>query len=110
MIAGERQSESTLTWILRLVGTVLMIVGFAALLGPLSTLASVIPFLGSLVGGAAFFAAMVVGIPLSLVVIALAWIGHRPLIGGAILLVAAAIFFGLRRLHASRSPAPPKRA
>jgi len=106
MIANKRQAESILTWILRGVGTLAMVIGFALFLGPISTIASVVPFLGGIVRGAAFFVALVFGVPLSLVVIALAWIGHRPLIGGGILLVAALLFVGLWRMHASRNPAP----
>jgi hypothetical protein len=106
MLANKRHSESIVTWILRGIGTLAMVIGFAMFLGPFSTMASVIPFLGGLVRGAAFFVAFVIGVPLSLVVIALAWIGHRPLIGGGILIVAALLFVGLWRMHASRNPAP----
>jgi Tfp pilus assembly protein PilV len=106
LIAAERHSESILTWILRAVGTVGMVIGFAMFLGPIAIVASIIPFLGSFVRGASVFAAMVVGVPLSLVVMALAWIGHRPLIGGGILVLAAVVFYGLWRMHASRAPAP----
>lgn len=106
MIANKRHAESTLTWILRGGGTVAMIVGFALFFGPIAAVASIVPFLGGLVRGAAVFASIVVGVPLSLVVMALAWIGHRPLIGGGILLVAAALFYGLWRTHASRIPKP----
>jgi transmembrane protein TMEM43 len=105
MIAAKQHSESTLTWILRGVGTLATVIGFALLLGPISTIASVVPFLGGIVRGAAVFASMTIGIPLSLLVIALAWIGHRPLIGGLLLAAAVAIFYGLWRVHASRSPA-----
>jgi Flp pilus assembly protein TadB len=65
-----------------------------------------VPFLGGIVRGAAFFVALVIGVPLSLVVIAFAWIGHRPLIGGGLLLVAALLFVGLWRMHTSRNPTP----
>jgi len=106
MIANKRHAESTLTWIFRGVGTFATVLGLALLLGPISTVASLVPFLGGIVRGAAVFAAAVIGLPISLVVIALAWIGHRPLIGGGILLLAMAVFYGLWRLHAARSPAP----
>jgi hypothetical protein len=102
MIANQRHAESILTWILRGVGAAAMVIGFAMFLGPISTIASVVPFLGGIVRGAAFFVALVIGLPLSLVVIALAWIGHRPLIGGGILLVAVLLFVGLWRMHASK--------
>jgi high-affinity Fe2+/Pb2+ permease len=64
-----------------------------------------VPFLGGIVRGAAVFVSVVIGVPISLVVIALAWIGHRPLVGAGILIIAATLFYGLWRMHAARSPA-----
>jgi hypothetical protein len=110
MIANKKQAEATLTWILRGAGTVLMFVGFMLFLGPLSTLASVLPFLGGIVRGAAAAISLVITLPLTLVVIALAWLGHRPLIGGGLLLVAAGLFYGLWRWHKGRTPAPQAKA
>jgi hypothetical protein len=105
MIANEKQAEATLTWILRGVGALAMFIGFMLFLGPLSTMASVLPFLGRLIGGAAAVVAIVITVPLTLVVIALAWIGHRPLIGGGLLILAVAAFYGLSRWHRGRTPA-----
>ena len=105
LIAQKKASESMLTWILRAVGAVLMFAGFMLFFGPLSTFASVLPFLGSLVRGAAAAAAFVISVPLTLSVIALAWIAHRPLIGGGLLVVAGAAVYGLWRWHAGRRPA-----
>lgn len=99
LLADKRSQESTLTWILRAVGALAIFVGFRMFLGPLATLASVIPMLGSLVGGAASLLALVITIPLTLIVIALAWIAVRPVLGGALLIAAAAAFYGLWRLR-----------
>jgi hypothetical protein len=68
-----------------------MVLGFAIFLAPLSTVASVIPFLGDLVGGAITLVALAIGVPLSILVIAFAWLTFRPLIGGALILVAVAV-------------------
>ncbi|HWU75575.1 MAG TPA: TMEM43 family protein [Rhodanobacter sp.] len=106
MLADKRSEESMLTWILRGVGAIAIFVGLRMFLSPLSTLASVVPFLGGLVGGALGLIALVITIPLTLIVIALAWIAFRPLLGGALLLAAAAAFYGLWRLHRSRRPQP----
>jgi hypothetical protein len=115
MIQTQRSAESFITWILRGLGFILVWAGFAWFLSPLSTLASVIPFLGSIVRGAAGAVSFVIAIPLTLIVIALAWFAHRPLIGGALLVVAAGAGYGLWRWHAARRPhvpaaAPPKPA
>jgi hypothetical protein len=104
MIANEKKAEATLTWILRGAGALLMFIGFILFLGPLSTMASVLPFLGGIVRGAAAAISFVIALPLSLVVIALAWIAYRPLIGGGLLIVAAGAFYGLWRWHKGRTP------
>ena len=106
LIEHKRKSEAILTWILRGVGTLVMFVGFAVFLAPLSTLASVIPLLGSMVRGAVGLVALALAIPTSLLVIAFAWLAYRPLIGGALILLAAATGYGLWRWRKSRGPAP----
>jgi hypothetical protein len=106
MIAQERSQESILTWILRGVGFVLMWIGFLMFFGPLATFASVVPFLGSLVRGAAAAIAFVAALPLTLVVIAIAWIAFRPLLGGGLLVLAGAALYGLWTWHKGRTPHP----
>jgi uncharacterized membrane protein required for colicin V production len=113
MITEQRNAESTMTWILRVVGLVVMFIGFFLILNPLATMASVVPILGSIVGGAAGLAAFVVALPLTLVVIALSWIAFRPLLGVGLLVVAAGLLYALRRWHHSAHPpgaAVPKHA
>jgi uncharacterized membrane protein YqjE len=107
MIETKRKSEAVLTWILRGVGTLVMYVGFAVFLAPLSTLASVIPIFGRIVGGAAALVALVIAVPLSILVMAFAWLAYRPLIGGALILLAAAVGSALWRWRKSRAPALP---
>lgn len=104
MIANERKAEATLTWILRAAGTFLMFLGFMLFLGPLSTFASVIPLLGGIVRGATAAFSIVIALPLSLVVIAFAWLAYRPLIGGGLLVMAAGAGYGLWRWHKGRTP------
>lgn len=103
MIEDQRHAEATMTWILRVVGAVVMFLGFTTFLSPLSTMASVLPFLGSIVRGAAAGISIVISLPLTLVVIALAWLFYRPLIGGGLLLVAAGAVYGLWKWHHQRT-------
>jgi hypothetical protein len=105
MITEQRNAESMMTWILRVVGLFVMFIGFFLLLNPLATIASVVPFLGSIVGGAAGLAAFVVSLPLTIIVIALSWIAFRPLLGLGLLVVAAGLLYVLRRWHHSAHPA-----
>jgi hypothetical protein len=107
MIETKRKSEAILTWILRGVGTLVMFLGFAVFLAPLSMLASVIPIFGRIVGGAAALVALVIAIPLSILVMAFAWLAYRPLIGGVLILLAAVVGYGLWRWRMLRTPALP---
>ncbi len=103
MITDQRKAELTFTWILRGVGAFLMFIGFTMFFGPIAILASIIPFLGALVRGATTFFAMVITVPLTLITIAISWLAFRPLLGGGILILAAAALYGLWRWHHSRS-------
>ena len=105
IFADAKSGNTLLTWGLRIGGILLMTLGFSMVLGPLSVLADVVPFIGDLIGGAsglvAFAAASLVGS----VTIALAWFAHRPLLALAVLAIGLAIAFGLRRLAGARRPA-----
>jgi transmembrane protein TMEM43 len=107
LIEGKRKSEAILTWILRAVGTGVMFLGFAIFLAPLSTVASVIPILGDLVGGATALVSLAIAAPLSILVIAFAWLTFRPLIGGSLILVALVVGYLLWRWRKSRAAAMP---
>jgi Transmembrane protein 43 len=105
MITDQQKAESTITWILRGVGFFLVFIGFTMFFGPITILASIIPFLGTLVRGATTFFAFVLAVPVTLVTIAVAWLVFRPLIGGGLLILAAAALYGLWRWHHSRTAA-----
>jgi hypothetical protein len=107
LIEGKRKAEALMTWILRGVGTLLVFIGIAVFLAPLSTIASVIPLFGRIVGGAAALVALVIAVPLSILVIAFAWLAYRPLIGGSLILLALAVGYGLWRWRKNRAAAEP---
>lgn len=95
-------------WVLRLFGVVFNMAGFAALLSPVAFLVKWIPFLGK--GIAKFIKAIgaLVGLAVSLVVIALAWIFFRPLIGILLLAgVAGVVFLIIMLIKKSRSSDGP---
>ncbi len=106
MIANQKKVESIITWLLRGGGAIVMFMGFTLFLSPLATFASFIPFLGAIVRGAAAGISFVITVPLTLVVIALAWLAYRPIIGGGLLVLAAALLYGLWRWHKARRPLP----
>lgn len=110
LIEGKRKAEALLTWILRGVGALVMFIGFAFFLAPLSTFASVIPLLGRIVGGAVALVALAIAIPLSILVIAAAWLAYRPILSAGLVLLALAVGYGLWRWRKSRAPVPPPAA
>jgi hypothetical protein len=63
----------------------------------------VLPFLESFVGAGTIVAALTLAVPITLTTIALAWIAHRPIIGGTLLAGAAVTLTALRWLHPRRT-------
>jgi hypothetical protein len=88
MWAAEESKNTMIRWILRLVGFLLMFGGFTAIFKPLAVAGSVIPFLGKIVGFGTSLIAGVLSFSISLIVIAIAWIFYRPLLGVLLLVVA----------------------
>ena len=92
--------NATLTWILRLVGFILMVIGIALILKPLSVLADVVPFIGSIIEMGAVVIALLVAAFFSIITIAVAWIFYRPLLGIGLIVVAVAclaVVFALKK-------------
>jgi len=99
MFAHAQAANRTLTWILRAVGFGAMFIGGMLVLGPISALARIIPFMGSLVQMGFALVSFFLSAILSLLVIAVAWVVYRPLLGIALILVAIACMVMLKRLH-----------
>ncbi len=108
----EFDSNSTLTWILRAGGFVVMFFGFMLLVGPLATIANVIPALGSLVEGTTAIVAGILTLLLGSVVIAIAWFASRPMMSIFIIGVGVGLTMILKRLKKDKVPlktTPPSR-
>jgi hypothetical protein len=91
MFRLARERNKVLTWAIRVGGFFLLSMGFGMVLRPIAVLASILPFLGRIVGtGTTVIAFLLAGILWTLTV-AVAWIFYRPLLGIAILLVTVAL-------------------
>jgi hypothetical protein len=99
MFAHAQAANRTLTWILRAVGFGAMFIGGMLVLGPISALARIIPFMGSLVEMGFALVSFFVSAIVSLLVIALAWLVYRPVWAVGLILLAIACFVILKRLH-----------
>ena len=98
MFKTAEKANKNLTWVFRAVGFLLMFIGLFLIFNPMAVVADVVPIFGSLlrVGVAAFVG--LVASALSLVTISVAWLTYRPLLGLALLVLAAASMWGLLRL------------
>jgi hypothetical protein len=77
------------------VGFVLMWIAIFLVLQPLKIVASVVGVLGDLVGVGVGLVALLGAATFSTAIIATAWLVYRPLLGGSLLVVAAAAATGL---------------
>ena len=105
MFESARQANRFLTWLLRLVGFLLMLFGLRAVLDPLATLGDVVPLLGRIVGAGAGFVAGVLALALSAATIGVAWLFYRPLLGVPLLVAAVALVVWLARRRPAAKPA-----
>lgn len=109
MFESAKSGNATMAWILRIVGTVICISGFGMLFAPFKVLADVIPLLGSIVGAGTGLVSGLLGSAWSLVVIAIAWIRFRPVLGacllGAALVLVILLFIKGRTKKATPPPA-----
>lgn len=93
MIQNAKDANSTWTWILRIVGLLLLYSAFRGILGFPEMLLKVVPFLSSILGIGIGFISFLLTVIWGGLVIAVAWIFYRPILSIAILVVVAACVF-----------------
>jgi hypothetical protein len=89
MFQKAQDDNRILTWILRAVGFLLMLIGLNMIFKLFSVFADVVPFLGTIVEAGTGLIAFLLAAVLALITIATAWIVFRPLL--AIILLTAAV-------------------
>lgn len=117
MFQQAQTRNKWLTWLLRGAGLLVMAIGLGMIFKPLSVVADVIPFVGSLVAAGTGMVAFLLAAVFSLITIAVAWIFYRPWIGGILLAAAAACLAGVfmmwrkgkAKAAASGATPPPRR-
>jgi hypothetical protein len=100
MFAEALQSNKVMGWILRLVGVIMLIIGFNLIFRPFVVLADILPILGRVVGAGTGFISFILGLSIGLVTIAIAWIAYRPFV--AIPLLAVVLFLIVVAIMRSR--------
>ena len=108
MFDSARASNKTLAIILRVIGVLVVIAGLKAVLGPLSMILAFLPFLRRMVEAGLGILCFLIGLAWSLIVIGLAWLVYRPIIGGALLVAAGALIAASfnRKKKAAQNSAP----
>ncbi len=91
MFSAAQSNNSTMTWILRLLGFLMMFGGLSLIFKPLVVLADVLPFLGNILDfGLSLFSALI-SFGLSFITIAIAWVVYRPFIGITLLVIGLGV-------------------
>jgi hypothetical protein len=107
MFQKAHEENAFLTWVLRAVGIGGLFIGFALLLGPIATIADVLPPVGAIIRLGTGSAALVLALLLGGFAIGVAWLWYRPLIGLAVLAATGGLVWALMRRGPARgAPAP----
>jgi hypothetical protein len=105
MFKQAERENTILTWVLRLVGILVMWLGAFLFLRPLVVVADVVPLIGSVLGAGAGLVALAFTMVGAGIVIAFAWLWYRPLVALAALALGVVAGIALHRLAASRAAA-----
>ena len=88
IIDAEKEANNMILWALRIIGIMLVIGGLKGIFGFLQTILKVVPFIANIFGWGVGIVCTVIGIVWSLIVIAIAWLFYRPLLGISLLVLA----------------------
>ena len=97
MFAGAHSSNMIITWFFRIIGIFLVIGGLKAMFNILPTLFQVLPFLGNIVDAGVGLVCWVFGGAWSLIIMSVAWLFYRPMVGIPLLLAAFAGIWFLKK-------------
>lgn len=70
--------NTTIKWVLRILGTILIVIGVLSILSPIQKLLGYIPLLGNIANGIIGLIGTLIGLLISFIIITIAWIRYRP--------------------------------
>eukprot|EP01065_Artemidia_motanka_P032221 TRINITY_DN39253_c0_g1_i1.p1 TRINITY_DN39253_c0_g1~~TRINITY_DN39253_c0_g1_i1.p1 ORF type:complete len:548 (+),score=192.86 TRINITY_DN39253_c0_g1_i1:200-1645(+) len=117
MLDEMEETNTIMTWVLRVVGFLLMFCGLQMIVAPFALAPEIIPCVGEMIGGVIGGALMCVNccmaMALSTMTIAIAWLWVRPLIGIPLLLLCSACtaggaFLAMQERKKAKGAAPEK--
>ena len=110
MIESAKKANSFITWLLRIIGIILVVAAIKMIFKILPTLFKVLPPLATIVGAGVTLVCSVGGFAWSLVVISLAWLFYRPLVGIPMLIIAVAGIWFLKKKAKEKAALAPTAA
>ena len=88
IIDAEKEANNMILWFLRILGCMMVIGGLKGIFGFIETILKVVPFIAGIFGWGVGLVCTVIGVAWSLIVIAIAWLFYRPLLGISLLVLA----------------------
>ena len=88
IIDAEKEANNMILWFLRILGVVMVIGGLKGIFGFIETILKVVPFIAGIFGWGVGLVCTIIGVAWSLIVIAIAWLFYRPLLGISLLVLA----------------------
>ena len=88
IIDAQKEANNMILWFFRILGVVMVIGGLKGIFGFIETILKVVPFIAGIFGWGVGLVCTVLGIVWSLIVIAIAWLFYRPLLGISLLVLA----------------------
>lgn len=95
MFSDAKKANKTWGWILRFLGILLLYMGFRGIFDILVTLLKVLPFLSNIASLGTGLVSGVLAISWGLLIIAIAWLVYRPVIGIALLVLVGVLIWYL---------------
>jgi hypothetical protein len=94
MFVAAKKANRLMTWVLRVLGFLMIAMGLKRIFRPLSVLADVVPAIGRVVAASSGFVAYLLAAFIWLIVVAIAWLYHRPVLAVVLLLLAGGVLVG----------------
>ena len=103
MFETEHKSNKMMAWFLRLLGIMLIFLGLKNIFDILVTLLKVLPFLSNIANMGVSLVCGILAFVIGLVVIAIAWIVYRPVLGIVLLVAAGALIWFLAKKNKEKA-------
>ena len=88
IIDVEKETNNMLLWVFRIFGVLFVIGGLKGIFGFLETILKVVPFIANIFGWGVGVVCTILGLVWSLIIIAIAWLFYRPILGITLLVIA----------------------